>query len=135
MKISDLDKLKTALSNVPKESPVLFQYKIGLIKKKVSDALEVVEEIKKSLVTEGVSSFEQKRQELVTKQVTPKEIERLIEENYQEYLEYSEVVEKINTLYTIDAGIEIKKFKIEEIPDIIESMSMEDVEALFLIVE
>lgn len=135
MKISELDKLKTALTNVPKESPMLFQYKIGLIKKKISDALEVVEEIKKSLITEGVSSFEQKRQDLISKNASPKEIEKMIEDNYQEYLEYSEVVEKINTLYTNESGIEIKKFKIEEVPDTIESMSMEDVEALFLIVE
>lgn len=135
MKISNLEKVKTAIDNLPKDCSIKFLFKIGFIKKQITETLAVVEDIKKSLVTEGVSSFEQKRQDLISKKATPREIEQLILDNYTEYLEYSEVVEKINELYTLESGIKFDKFKIEELPDSIESMTMDDVEALFLLVE
>lgn len=130
MNIRTLEILSKIISNVPNDVPGLFKYKLGIIKKLSAPYLESLEEVKKEYVTEELVEFENIRSEYFSKSRTQIEIDNFSEEHKDGVLLFEKFIKLMDDIYKYEVDIKLPKFTIDELPDELESLSMEDFSTL-----
>ena len=126
MNTKNLENLNKILSKLPSSLPGLFQYKLGIIKKLIAPYIEPIEDVKKGMITERLVEFDKKRTEFVSSSRTKDETEQFIEDNKEAVIEYEKFVKTMDDIYKYEVDVKFPKFTLEEIPDELEELSMDD---------